>query len=83
MNKVMVQLYLPVTGKHYDVLLPVSLSVAQAVKLLSGFFTGLMGGAYLPDEETQLCDMETGDIYPLNASVQSLHLRTGSKLMLI
>lgn len=83
MNKVMVQLMLPVTGASYDILLPRTLSVSQATKILAGFFTGMMGGAYMPDEDTVLCSMEDGRIYPVNSSVESLHLKNGSKLMLI
>lgn len=83
MNKVMIELDIPVTGSSYDILLPRTLSVSQAAKLLSEFFTGLMGGAYMPDEDTVLCSMEDGRIYNVNSSVESLHLKNGSKLMLI
>ena len=83
MNKVMVQLYLPVTGVSYDILLPRTLSVSQATTLLTGFFQGMTGGAYMPDDEAALCNMEDGKIYPVNASVESLHLKNGSRLMLI
>ena len=37
-NKVQVQLYIPATGKMYDILLPKMLSVAQAAELLASFF---------------------------------------------
>lgn len=83
MNKVMVQLTLPVTGASYDILLPRTISVSQATKLLAGFFTGIAGGAYMPDKDTVLCSMEDGRIYHVNSSVESLHLKNGSKLMLI
>ena len=55
----------------------------QVIQLLSGFFTGLTGGAYIPDETTVLCSMEDGRIYNVNSSVENLHLKNGSKLMLI
>lgn len=83
MNKVMVEINIPVTGSCYDVLLPKTLSVSQTSKLLAGFFTGMTGGAYMPDEEAVLCSMEDGRIYDVNSSVEDLHLRNGSKLMLI
>ena len=82
-DKVMVQLVIPVTGASYDILLPRTLSVSQTTKLLAGFFSGMTGGAYMPDEETVLCSMEDGKIYNVNSSVEDLHLRNGSKLMLI
>lgn len=83
MNKVMVEINIPVTGTRYDVLLPKTLSVSQATGLLAGFFTGLTGGAYMPDQDTVLCSMDDGRIYNVNSSVEDLHLQNGSKLMLI
>lgn len=83
MNKVMVQLCIPVTGKNYDILLPKTLSVSQATHLIAGFFTGMTGGAYIPNQESVLCSMEDGRIYHVNSSVENLHLKNGSKLMLI
>ncbi len=83
MNKVLIQLYIPVTGKSYDIKLPQTISVGRATELIASFFTGIMGGAYLPDEQASLCDMSTGAIYNVNSSVESLHLKNGSKLMLI
>lgn len=82
-NKVLVQLCIPVTGMSYDILLPRTLSVSQATCLVSSFFTGMTGGAYMPDETTLLCNMEDGRIYNVNSSVEDLHLKNGSKLMLI
>lgn len=82
-HKVLVRLCIPVTGTEYDIFLPRTLSVKQAVGLLSGFFEGMAGGAYMPDEDTALCNMEDGRIYDINASVEELHLKNGSKLMLI
>ena len=72
-NKVLVQLCIPVTGVSFDFLLPRTLSVIQATQLISGFFTGMTGGAYMPD----------GKMYNVNSSVEELHLKNGSKLMLI
>ena len=83
MNKVLVQLYIPVTGKKYDVRLPRSISVKQATELLASFYTGMMGGAFIPDADSVLCDMETGIMYNVNSSVASLNLKNGSRLMLI
>lgn len=83
MNKVMVEVNIPVTGMGYDILLPRTLSVSQATMMLASFFTGMTGGAYMPDEEAVLCSMDDGRIYNVNSSVEDLHLRNGSKLMLI
>lgn len=82
-NKVLIQLYIPVTGENYDIWLPRTLSVNQATKLISSFFYGMTGGAYMPDEESVLCSMEDGKIYSVNSSVENLRLKNGSKLMLI
>ncbi len=83
MSKVMVQLDIPVTGQSYDILLPRTISVGQAARMIASFFTGMTGGAYMPDEDAVLCDLEDGMIYDVNSSVEDLHLKNGSKLMLI
>lgn len=83
MNKVMVELKIPVTGVSYDILLPRTISVYQATRLLAEFFKDMVGGAYMPDEDVVLCSMEDGKIYSVNSSVESLKLKNGSKLMLI
>lgn len=83
MHKVMVELNIPVTGACFDVLLPRTLSVAQTTRLLAGFFIGITGGAYMPDDAAVLCSMEDGRVYDVNSSVEELHLKNGSKLMLI
>ena len=41
------------------------------------------GGAYMPDDTAVLCSMEDGRIYNVNSSVEDLHLKNGSRLMLI
>lgn len=83
MNKVLIQLYIPVTGESYDIRLPQMISVKQATDIIASFFMGMNGGAYIPDENSALCDMNTGVIYNPNSSVQSLNLKNGSKFMLI
>ena len=37
----------------------------------------------MPDDTTVLCSMEDGKMYNVNSSVEELHLKNGSKLMLI
>ena len=83
MNKVQVQLYIPATGTSYDILLPRTISVAQATSLLASFFKETSERAYIADANTTLCSMDTGNIYSANMSVEDLHLKNGSKLMLI
>lgn len=83
MDKVMIALYIPATGKNYDIRLPQSLSVAQAAALISTFFAESARGAFIPDASSVLCDAESGMIYPVNSSIQELRLKNGSRLMLI
>lgn len=83
MNKVMIRLFLPANGSCYDVLLPRTLSVGQATELLKSFFSGTEGGAYLPDEDAVLCNMEDGKMYSPSLSVEELHLTPGARLMMI
>ena len=40
-------------------------------------------GEYLPDMSAVLCDYQSGRAFNINASIDSLNLHNGSKLMLI
>lgn len=83
MNKVMVQLTIPATGKQYDIMIPVGLSVGEATDLIAEFFAGVTGGGYMPGKDAVLCDMEQGKIFDVNLTVESLGLKNGARVMLI
>lgn len=83
MDKVLINLHIPVNGKRYDIELPSNIIIYQAIELISDFFKGNQGEIFTPDENAVLCDLVTGQILDINKTVFELGLANGSKLLLI
>ncbi|MDF2820871.1 MAG: hypothetical protein K0R15_1312 [Clostridiales bacterium] len=83
MNKILVEVYLPVADISYDVFIPTKSKLFEVLPLLSKSISELSGGLYLATEDTILCNYNDGAIYNINLSVEELGLKNGSKLILI
>lgn len=81
-NKILLEIYLPVAERSFDVRIPRQLKVAQTVSMLVEFFKR-QDGEYIPTGESVLCDMESGRAFDSNAFIDSLGLHNGSRVMLI
>ncbi|HBZ53016.1 MAG TPA: methyltransferase [Eubacterium sp.] len=83
MEDILIEVYLPVTGKTYDILVPRKSRMYEVTTLVSAALSELSEGIYLPSKDAVLCDRDTGHVFNINLSVEELKLRNGSKLMLI
>lgn len=83
MNKVIVEVYVPVMGKAYDVFIPKNKKLSEISKLLAKSISDLTDGMFAMTEDNILCDRITGKVLDINLSVADLELKNGSQLMLI
>lgn len=83
MNKVLVEIYIPVAGKCYDMFIPTHLMMHEVLEMVCKLATQLSGGLFIADENTAICNRIDGTILNINLSVNELGLKNGSKLMLI
>ncbi len=83
MNKVLVEIFLPATGKSFDVYIPLESQMSEVLALVSTLLSDLSEGKYKADNKAVLCNATTGIIYNINMSVSELGIKNGSKLMLI
>ncbi|MFC4302819.1 methyltransferase [Cohnella boryungensis] len=83
MDKILVEIYIPVVDRSFDVYIPVSLKLYEVEALLSGAFKELCDGQFVASPDTVLCDKLTGMVLDINQSVLELGLMNGSRLMLI
>lgn len=83
MEKVLVEVFVPVIGTAYDVLIPLKSGMAEVAQLLKKAVTELSNGHFVATEDTTVCYRENGTIININMSVYELGIRNGSKLMLI
>ena len=83
MDDILVEIYLPVTGKAYDVILPKKCKMYEVTHLVSKAVSELSEGTFIPSDDTIICDRASGAVFNINLSVEELDLTNGSKLMLI
>ncbi|WP_078556663.1 methyltransferase [Bacillus alkalicellulosilyticus] len=82
MNKILVEVYVPVLNNHFDVYLPLTSKVYEIKILLVRALEDMTAG-YFISHENVICDRHTGEVLDINKSVLDLELINGSKLMLI
>ena len=83
MNKVLVEIYVPVEQKAYDFFLPLHLPLYEALRMVVKIVTEVSGGLFTANGETTLCGRVDGSILNINLTVHELGLKNGSKLMLV
>lgn len=83
MNKIIVEIYVPIMGKTYDVFVPKNKKISEINKLLSKSISDLTDGMFIMTDDNILCDRNTGKVLDINLSVCELGMKNGSKLMLI
>jgi hypothetical protein len=83
MDKILVEIYLPVLSKSYDVFIPVKSRLYEIGLLLSNTFKELSENYFGTANDIVICDRTTGVVLNQNMSVEELGLRNGSKLMYI
>lgn len=83
MAKIVVQVYLPQIGKAYDVRIADDAFIYQITMQLSALFAKKRDIAFIPDQNTVLCEATTGKILDENLIVAEAAISNGSRLMLI
>lgn len=83
MDKVLVEIYIPVMEKSYDFFIPLQSQMSDVLDLIKKGITELTDGDYISDENTFVCHRESGAIININKSVLELGIKNGSRLMLI
>ena len=83
MKKYLVDVYLPSSGKHFDVYLPAGKRIGEATQLLVGLAEALSGGGFKGTADSALLSANSGQ--PLNKDITVLDagIRNASKLILI
>ena len=82
-NKVLIEVYLPVALRSYDLRIPADMKLSQVTALVDVALSKLTGNIYTADHGALLCDRKSGRILNINMTVWEAGLRNGSKLMLV
>lgn len=83
MNKILVEVYLPVASRAYDVFIPFKSRMYEVLTLLSKVAAELSEGLFVASEDTIVCNRLDGSIYNLNMTVEELGFVNGTKIMLL
>lgn len=83
MDKILVELYVPILEASYDVFIPPQPQMADVLQLMSKAVMELSEGRFVPNDSTALCDRMTGSILDVSKTALELNIKNGSKLMLI
>ncbi|MBQ5994624.1 MAG: methyltransferase [Clostridia bacterium] len=83
MDKVLVEIFVPVANMSYDVFIPQTSLMSEVLSLVVDSITSLSQGKFKGDETSVLCDAQTGSIFNINLSIYELGIKNGSRLMLI
>lgn len=82
-NKILIELYIPLIEKNYDLYIPINKTIGTIKKLIEEGLEDLTDEAYKSKENTNLYSKETGKIYDVNQTVRETDLKNGSKVILI
>lgn len=82
-NKILIELYIPVIEKNYDLYIPINKKIGTIKKLIEDGLVDLTDNAYIIKESTNFFSKETGEIYDVNKTVRETDLKNGSRIVLI
>ena len=83
MNKILIELYVPLIEKKFDVFIPTNRNLNRILKLLKKGINDLSDNSYPVNYEPILCDGETGVIYKLDKTIKEQNIKNGTKMVLI
>lgn len=83
MDKVLVEVYVPVLDCTYDVFIPLQIPMYEVLELIKKAVYEMSDGRFVADENTAICHRKDGTIININLSVYELGINNGSRLMLI
>ena len=83
MNKIIVQVYIPVNSKTYDVRVPESMYVHDLTELLADIFSESEKGFYYKSSVNILCLRKNGRILPQNRTLKELDINNRASLMFV
>lgn len=83
MNKILLEVCVPIIEKKYEVFVPVSRSVEKITLIIIKSISEMNDGVFDNDPSLRLYYQKTGDLVPLNVIIKNSGLVNGSKVLLV
>ncbi len=80
-NKILIQLYLPLVEKKYDIFIPINKRVGTIKQIITKNLKEMID--YDVKEDTNLYSKDTGKIYDVQLLVKDTDLKNASKVVLM
>jgi len=81
--KIQTEVFVPVLGESFDVLLPQNLLIKECLDLVARSIQDISEGLFVASEEVELYYRISGVMVDINQSVEKSGIMNGTQLMLI
>ena len=83
MNRLLVDIYIPVIFKSYQMFIPANVKLRKLMPLIESIVRELSFDAYMPSVSSVLCRKVNGSIVDPNATAEQAGIQNGTSLILI
>lgn len=83
MNKVLVEVYVPVANIKYDAYIPLESKIGEIAKLLANAMSDLSNHKYMPGQIITMCNYTNGKEYDKNLRCFETDIENGSQIMIL
>ena len=83
MDKVLVNIYVPIINTSYDMFIPLTLRMYEVLDMVKKAVTEMSDGRFIANANNVICSRNDGTVLNINLSVLELGIKNGSRLMLI
>lgn len=83
MNKILVEVYVPLLERSFDVFIPINKKIKNVARLLNEAIIDLSNGAMIKKEDIKLYNRDTGYLLNPYHNVKEAGLANGSQIILI
>ena len=82
-DKILIELYIPVIEKNYDIYIPVNKKVGTIKELIEKALVEITDNAYIIKDSSNFYSKETGQIYDVNQTVRDTDIVNGCRIILV
>ncbi len=83
MNKILIQLYVPMIEQQYDIYIPINKTLYKVTIMLQKAIAELTNGGYIVQQNALIYNKNDGKIYNPNLVVKDSGIKNGEKLILL
>lgn len=83
MNKVLIEICVPVIGDRFDVFVPVDVPIGELNKVVANGVAEITSGRYVASKNEHLCQKEPVSILDPSLTLQDYDIQDGKQLYLI